>query len=997
MSFLSSGVVMKYSDCGVFILVLCLVTGSFGDEKLNFNPDWKFIKKDLKYAKMIHFDDSSWKTVSLPHTYNDTDTFDDWSPAGHKGEMNQWGGRTWYRKHFVAPKSWEGKKVFIEFEAVRQWADVYLNGEKLGHSENGFIPFGFDLTPYLKLGKTNVLSVMCDNSFVKDEEGKHKWGTFEGGAKLPWNNPHWHPAHGGIYRNVYLHITDPVYLTLPLYSNLQTVGTYLHATNVSWNMATLIVEAQIKNEHAEKSSFVILSDLIDANGKKISSDCQSCSVAAGTTIIKKLKIVLSKPHLWEPSHPYLYSVRTRLVSSGKTFDSQTIPFGFRTVEFDRTSGFYINGRYLKLVGWGQKSTDEWPGLGAAQPDWLHDYTLRCMKRAGGNFVRWGHTAGGPAHIQSANRRGIITLQPGVDGEKDVTGHPWNIRLAAFRDMIIYYRNNPAILIWEGGNQSVSQEHVEALKKMVKTYDPSGGRVYAHRRCNSTVAPYCDITISTEGSGYQKALPTVEGEYNREESPRRIWDDFSPPTFGYTNAVGRYKLNSEQYAVNQVFQFDKIAPRHHCGGANWIFSDSTSGGRVQTEVARASGEVDGVRLPKEAYWVCKVLFTPKPDLHIIGHWTYPTNTVKNIYVASDCSEVELFLNGKSLGRKKAYKGILQEKKELHKNLFVFPKVAFEPGTLEAVGYFNGKEVDRQKLETVGSAVSLKITPITGPNGFLATGSDVALFDVEAVDEKGRRCPTFQQRCDFEVTGPVIWRGGYNSGKTNSINHTYLDLECGINRVAVRSTLKAGKVVLVAKSKGLKDGRIELDIKPVKILGGIQKTVPALLPIPSMTARKKPSAAEKAKVKSSSFSLAGKEGQIISDLSYSGPSKKVEIDQVFPNMKLFTDNDIKLKKIPNVLDDSEVIQLPDADWNYSAVDLIQFECKKDATVYVALDSRIKPMGWMKKYKKIKTVLTVGKDSWSIYRKGVKKGEAILMGSNTEQTKPRCRMMIIFVKRK
>jgi beta-galactosidase len=591
----------------------------------------------------------------------------------------------------------------------------------------------------------------------------------------------------------------------------------------------------------------------------------------------------------------------------------------------------------------------------------------------------------------------MTLQPGVDGEKDVTGHPWDVRLAAFRDMIIYYRNNPAIIIWEGGNQSVSKEHVEALTAMVKKYDPYGGRAYAHRRCNTIVAPYCDITISTEGSGYQKSLPTVEGEYNREESPRRIWDDFSPPTFGYTNAVGRYKLNSEQYAVNQVFQFDKIAPRHHCGGANWIFSDSTSGGRVQSEVARASGEVDGVRLPKEAYWVCKVLFTPKPDLHIIGHWTYPKGTVKNIYVAADCSEVELFLNGKSLGRKKAYKATPQQKKELHKNLFVFPNVTFQPGTLEAVGYVDGKEVDRQKLETAGPAVALKITPITGPKGFLASGSDVALFDVEAVDAQGRRCPTFQQRCDFECTGPAIWRGGYNSGKTNSINKTFVDLECGINRVSIRSTLAQGKIRLVAKSKGLKNGVVELVSKPVKIEGGIQTTNPTLFPVPVFAPAHPPTKAEQAKVAERPVDPSVNKSKIFTDISYSGPSGPVQVDTVAPGVLLFTDSDLVFKAIPKILQGSEMVRFPDADWNYSAVDLIQFECKQNATIYVALDSRITPMDWMAKYKKCKPVLTVGKNTWTIYKTRAKVGEAILMGSNTEITKPQCHMMILFAQPK
>ncbi|HWY78590.1 MAG TPA: beta galactosidase jelly roll domain-containing protein, partial [Verrucomicrobiae bacterium] len=135
---------------------------------LNFNADWKFIKADPTNASAVDFDDFAWSTVSAPHTYNDIDTFNDWSLSNHRGEQNQWSGRTWYRKHFLVPRAWDGKKVYIEFEGVRQVVEVYLNGRLLGTSKTGFIPFGFDLTPGLRFGEQNVLAVMCDNRFMRD-------------------------------------------------------------------------------------------------------------------------------------------------------------------------------------------------------------------------------------------------------------------------------------------------------------------------------------------------------------------------------------------------------------------------------------------------------------------------------------------------------------------------------------------------------------------------------------------------------------------------------------------------------------------------------------------------------------------------------------------------------------------------------------------------------------------------------------------------------------
>ncbi len=278
------------------------------------------------------------------------------------------------------------------------------------------------------------------------------------------------------------------------------------------------------------------------------------------------------------------------------------------------------------------------------------------------------------------------------------------------------------------------------------YDPHGGRAYAHRRADEITAEFMDVGIGTEGGREISELPVVEGEYNREESPRRVWDDFSPPNFGYPEAKGQtYQLTSEQYAVNQVAAVRQAssARRTTAAAANWIFSDSTSGGRVAVEVARASGEVDGVRLPKEAYYVCRAMFRADPQVHIIGHWTYPAGTKKTVYVASNGDEVELFVNGKSLGRGKVS----------DRYLFTFPDVAWEPGEIKAVAYTRRQSRWRRRPSTPPAPpVALRLTPITGPGGLRADGSDVALIDVEAVDANGERCPTFQQRVDFDVEGP-----------------------------------------------------------------------------------------------------------------------------------------------------------------------------------------------------------------------------------------------------
>ncbi|HUO09945.1 MAG TPA: DUF4982 domain-containing protein [Phycisphaerae bacterium] len=819
-------------------------------QKFSLDPDWKFIKQDVTDAKNPAFDDSKWTTVSCPHTFNDVDTFDDLSPGGHIGELTQWAGRTWYRKHFTPDASWADKKVFVEFEGVRQVSEIYINGHLLGIEKNGFVPFGFDLTPFLNFGKENILSVMADNTFPTHGKdwNKEKVDT----TYLGWNDPHWHPAHGGIYRNVYLHVTDKVHVTLPLFDNLGTVGTYAYAETVTNNSANIGMEVEVQNETAASAPVEAISEVTDQTGKVVLTLADNGTINAGEKHNFIAHATLNNPELWSPDHPYVYTVVTTIKSNGNVVDVYRTPLGARNATWSATTGLTLNGEPTKLHGFGQKPTDEWAGLGAAQPNWLHDYTLTLMKHAASNFVRWGHAAAGPSLIEFDDRNGIITYQPGVDGEKDTIGESWDVRAAAFRDVVIYFRNNPSILIWEVGNQKITENHIKQLTGYSHLYDPHGGRVVTERRASLINAKYLDIITSTEGGttteapkegnpGYDPnskaksvkvtGMPTVEGEYDREECPRRIWDDKTPrttwgsdapPIFGNPEAKAAkstYILTGEQFAVNMASDknWGQFLKPDTCGGAKWIFSDTTSGGRDPAEVARASGQVDGVRLPKPAFYALRVMYNEKPDVYIVGHWNYPAGTTKTVYVIGNGDSAELKLNGKSLGKITT---------PTDHWVFPFKDITFTPGTLEAISCKNGHDVAHYSLKTAGEPKSVKLTPITGPGGLRADGSDVLLIDAEVVDADGNRCPTFNGRIDFSATGPAIWRGGYNSGKNNSINNTFLDIEAGINRVSIRSTLTPGIIHVEARIANLDPASIDIDSKPINITNGMTTDLPRM---------------------------------------------------------------------------------------------------------------------------------------------------------------------------
>ena len=362
-------------------------------------------------------------------------------------------------------------------------------------------------------------------------------------------------------------------------------------------------------------------------------------------------------------------------------------------------------------------------------------------------------------------------------------------------------------------------------------------------------------------------PLVETEDFRDEAGRNIWDDFSPPHFGFKPKAGMvggrpvdtWHWNSETFCLAGATRYasyvrnriDNPDPAHSkwSAYASIYFSDSDADGRQQgSYVLRVSGKVDGVRLPKSLYHVSRVMQNEQPDLHIIGHWNYPAGTKKTMYVAAaNCDQVELFLNGKSLGvQTKLYRfvdafegrtmGSAEREAAIDTGyVYAFPDVAFAPGALKAVATKGGKVVAQHEIQTAGEPKAIKLTLHTGPQGLQADGSDVALIDFEVVDAQGRRCPTDEARVDFAVSGPAVWRGGLNAGKLESTNNLYLDTECGINRVAIRSTLTPGAITVTATRAGLTAATIKFESKPVEIVDGLARALPPTLAAPCGAAK------------------------------------------------------------------------------------------------------------------------------------------------------------------
>ena len=787
-------------------------------KKYNFNSEWKLRIGDFPKAKDTKFDDSKWKQVTLPHAFNEDEAF--------KLSIEQLTDTVvWYRKSFQIPELKSNQKVFVEFEGVRQRGDFYLNGHYLGRHENGVMAVGFDLTPHIKEGE-NVIAVRTDNDWMYREEGTN--------SKFQLNDRNFNANYGGIPKNVFLYVTDNVYQTLPLYSNLKTTGVYVYAQDfdIQGRKATIHAESEVRNDSKATRQFSYQVTILDADGKLMKTfQGDKVTLKAGETKTVKASAILHNLHFWSWGYGYLYTVKTALKDdNNQIFDEVSTRTGFRKTRFAEGK-IWLNDRVIQMKGYAQRTSNEWPAVGLSVPAWLSDFSNDLMVKGNANLVRWMHATPWKQDVESCDRVGLIQAMPAGDAEKDREGRQWEQRVELMRDAIIYNRNNPSILFYECGNKAISREHMIEMKAVRDKYDPFGGRAIGSREMlDIREAEYGGEMLYINRSEHHPMWAT---EYCRDEGLRKYWDEYSYPFHKEGDGplykgqpATDYNRNQDELAITMIarwYDYWRERPgtgnRVSSGGTKIIFSDTNTHYRG-AENYRRSGVTDAMRIEKDAFYAHQVMWdgwvdTEKDQTYIIGHWNYPENTVKPVQVVSTGEEVELFLNGNSLGKGKRQ----------YNFLFTFDNVAFKPGKLEAVSYNKaGKEISRYALNTAGEPASLKLTAIQNPEGFHADGADMTLIQVEVVDKDGQRCPLDNRTIQFTLKGQAEWRGGIAQGKNNHILDTNLPVECGINRALIRSTTAAGKVTLTAQAKGLLSASLTLETVPVKVTGGLSTYLP-----------------------------------------------------------------------------------------------------------------------------------------------------------------------------
>lgn len=796
-------------------------SGNLPRQNLNFNPGWKLHVGNPSGAETETFDDSSWKDVTLPRAWNEDDAFG-------KDIKDHTTGVAWYRKKFVLPAPTTGRKVYIEFEGARQMAEVFVNGKRVGMHENGVMAFGFDITEYVRSAPAeNIIAVRTDNDW--------NYREIVSGSRFQWSDRNFNANYGGLTKNVRLHITNLLHQTLPLYSHLGTTGVYVYATDfdIPGRSATIHAESEVRFEPRESRTFTYEVKIEDMEGRVVKTfSGGEFTVPPRARVIAHASARVDGLNFWSWGYGYLYTVTTTLRQKGEIVDEVRTRTGFRKAEY-ANGMFKLNDRALQIKGYAQRTSNEWPAIGLSVPPWLSDFSNGLMVESGGNTVRWMHITPWKQDVESCDRVGLMQLLPAGDSEADAQGHSWQMRLDLMRDAIVYNRNNPSVVFYEAGNKGVDELHMAEMVALRLRYDPHGGRAMGSREMlGSRVAEWGGEMLYINKSAHKPLFAT---EYSRDEGLRKFWDEFTPPyhkdgdgpLYNGQNA-SVYNRNQDTHAIENVarwYDYWRERPgtgaRVNAGGLNIIFSDSNTHHRG-SENYRRSGEVDAMRIPKDGFWAHQVMWDAwvdieRPRIHIIGHWNYAPNVTKNISVVSTADRVDLFVNGQKLGTGK----------QSNRFLFTFENVTWQPGTLRAVGFdASGRELCSTELQTAGEPVAVRLKSLVSAVGFKADAADLALLEVEVVDAQGRRCPTALNLVDFELSGPAEWRGGIGHGRPdNFILSRSLPVECGVNRVLVRSTTTPGQITVTAKSAGLKPATITLETHPVNVTSGIAAKHPA----------------------------------------------------------------------------------------------------------------------------------------------------------------------------
>jgi beta-galactosidase len=785
-----------------------------GPRRIDFDADWRFFKGEAPGAEAPAFDDSKWRQLNLPHDWAIEGPFDP-NLNPHTGALPYF-GTGWYRKSFTVPEGGKGKYVSIEFDGAMSNSTVWLNGHELGGRPYGYIGFSFDLTPYLNFGANNEIAVR-----LKPEDRSSRW----------------YPG-AGIYRNVWIDITGPLHVA--------RWGTYVTTPQVSDAESSVAVKTELRNSLSVERKVTLSTSVMDESHKIVARASNDVAVPANSSLTVASALTVERPQRWDTEHPYLYTLVSDVMDGKTLLDRYTTPFGIRTIAFDKDKGFLLNGRHLKIQGVCNHS--DLGALGAAVNQRALERQLEIMKAAGVNAIRTTHNPPAPELLDLCDRMGLLVMDETFDMWKiskipNGNGYSkyfdeWSER--DLRDMARRDRNHPSIITWSIGNEIPEQGRPDgaAMAKRLTGFfheeDPTRPTTSAFNNWAGAIKNKLADEVDLPGFNYQP----MRYEQILKDHPN--WIIYGSETASCVSSRGVYHLPITAYQKDpshQITSYDVVAPPWaYCPDVDFTYEDrlpQVLGEFMWTGFdyigeptpyfadrdpadwpARSSyfGMVDLAGFPKDRYYLYQSQWTSAPMVHVLPHWNWEGREGQPIPVMAytNADEVELFLNGKSLGRKERHsqpvelpvgKNVSQDGKFVSKYRLEW-QVPYQPGDLKAVAYRGGKQVAVEEVHTAGVPARVKLTADRA--SIQTGGKDLSFLTVRIEDAKGNLCPSADNLVQFSVTGAGDI-AGVDNGNAATIEPFQADHRkafSGMALLIVRSRAgEKGRIHVTATSTGL----------------------------------------------------------------------------------------------------------------------------------------------------------------------------------------------------